>query len=87
MHVLARGGACDLDALLAVLVRAVRADDVGPVEAERDVVRAARHGGERVLADPVVGVPEGDEGVAAADGEVGSVWAVGGAVGGAGVGV
>lgn len=66
VNVLTSLGTGDLDVLLAVLVRAVSADDVGAVKGEGKTVYATGYFGQCVLADPVVGIPEGDDGVAAA---------------------
>lgn len=76
-----------MDAFITVLVETVGAAYIGAVEAEGETVHPACHGGECVFADPVCRVPEGDQGVAAADGYKVAVWALLDAVGGAGVSI
>lgn len=64
------------------------AADKAAVEAPADAADgAAVVGGDGAAADPVRGVPEGDEGVAAADGEVAACGGVGDGEAGGGVGV
>lgn len=87
MHRLARLCTSNVDAFITVLVEAMGAAYIGAVEAEGETVHPACHGGEGVFADPVGRVPEGDQGVAAADGYKVAVWTLLNAVGGAGVGV
>ena len=87
MHRLARLGTGDMDAFIAILVKAMGATYIGAVEAEGETVDAAGHGRESVFADPVCRVPEGNQGVAATDGYEVAVWTLLDAVGGAGVGV
>lgn len=76
MHVFSSLGASNLDALFAVLVRTVGTDYIGAVERERDAVYAASHSGERVLAYPIMGVPESDKRVASTDSQEGTVGRV-----------
>lgn len=76
MHVFSGLGASDFDALFAILVGAVSTDYIGAVERERNAVYAASHPGERVLAYPIVSVPESDERVTSTDGNEGTVRGV-----------
>lgn len=69
MDVLARLSTSNLETFVAVTISAVGADDICTVKGEGEAVNAAGHGGESVLADPVVGVPERYQGVATAYGE------------------
>lgn len=88
MHALARLRVEDLNAVLAATRLVTGTADEAPVEAEAHAAHgaavAARHG---APADPVCCVPEGDEGVAAADGEVAACWGEGDGETGGGVGV
>lgn len=62
-------------------------DDVAAVEGKGDGAHGTGHPGEGVSAYEVAGVPEGEEGVGAADGEVAAARVDGDGVAGGGVGV
>lgn len=70
-HILACARTRDFDTLVStVFVGPVGADNVGAVEGEGEGVEGCCVAGEGVGAGPGVGVPEGEEGVAAAGGEM-----------------
>ena len=78
----------DLKAVPATADLIAGAADEAAVEAPADAADgAAVVGGDGAAADPVCGVPERDEGVAAADGEVAACGGVGDGEAGGGVGV